>query len=92
MERRHALHALVQHRARARLHEAAHGVEVAERARPVQRRLAVGVEHVDLRVLVQQEGDALLVAQLGRQVQQRGAALGDAVDVDARLVQQRGQR
>ena len=45
-------------------------------------------EHVDLRAHVEQEREPRVVADLGGEVQQRRAALGDAVDVDDRLLQQ----
>ena len=46
------LHALVQHRVRAVSHETSRRVHVAERARPVKRRLPIRVEHVDVRLLL----------------------------------------
>ena len=45
-------------------------------------------EHVDLRAHVEQEREPRVVADLGGEVQQRRAALGDAVDVDDRLLEQ----
>ena len=46
------LHALVQHRVRAVSHETSRRVHVAERARPVKRRLPIRVEHVDVSLLL----------------------------------------
>ena len=57
VQRGEALHPLVQQRVGAVLCQAAHDVDVAEGASPVQRRLGVRVEHVDVCAVLDQKVD-----------------------------------